>query len=78
MMSAKDFHAIAEVVARAVASAGPYEDDPQHDGFADGIHDAAFTIADGIATYCAERNHRFDRDRFLDACNVDTILDPVV
>jgi hypothetical protein len=71
MITAKDFRALAGALAGTRALASPFIDDPQHDGYADGVLDATEMMAATIAVYCASSNHRFDRERFMRECGID-------
>ena len=70
-MTATDFQALAATIAGARALADDFMHDAQHDGYADGIRDATEIVAANVARHCAERNHRFDRARFMAACGID-------
>lgn len=72
-MTRKDFNEIAFALRSAVS--------PDPDSYATAAalaaaHEVRSYIAHSLATYCARRNPRFDRARFLAACGVN-VNEPV-
>jgi len=68
-MSKRHFEKLAEIIRDAYANADSYrESGGAWESYATARGDAVSSMAQAIADMCQGENDRFDRNRFLDAC----------